>query len=422
MGSSAAPPPSSGRSTTKFWIIGGVVSALVAATVLVLSLTGDDDGGDAGSAGDTTDVSVDDTNTDDTDDTGVSGPTATDATDTTAVATTEPAPTTAPPLVLPSTIVPVAEQVDLGSGVAYTLPDGFTQEPVNNGVEITDGTIRFFSQVTTRNPGDDPLLFAQEYIDSFESTFASSSFSQAIPATADDSGVAPSDGYFIYYRVMNTDGTGFRGLIDATRRADGLVYLTDIYRAIDDDSGEVLPDGVYDEFYSAYLQAPLVGDPVTLTALTLARPSSSKPTFPLDGVVALSPPSGWTVDLPGPGRVAFSTPAGQRFAVARLADTADPLIAQDLAFAALQVALPGATIEGFEPSREDESVISFDTSISATDVASGRAVEGIVRVWVDTVRSQVFAAVSSNFVDTPPNLADEDFLISALDLSLVDDH
>jgi hypothetical protein len=400
-----------------FWIIGGVLSAAVAATVLVLSLGGDDD---ADTAGDTTDVSVDDTRTADTD---ASDPTVTDAVDTTAAPTTEPAPTTtAAPLVLPSTIVPVAEQVDLGSSVAYTLPDGFTQEPVNNGVEITDGTIRFFAQVATRKPGDDPLLFAQEYIDSFESTFASSSFSQAIPATADDSGAAPSDGYFIYYRVMNTDGTGFRGLIDATRRADGLVYLTDIYRAIDDDSGDVLPDGVYDEFYSAFLEAPLVGDPVALTPLALARPSSSKPTFPLDGVVALSPPSGWTVELPGPGRVAFSTPTGQRFAVARLADTADPLIAQDLAFAALQVALPGATIEGFEPSREDEAVISFDTSITATDAASGRAIEGIVRVWIDTVRSQVFAAVSSNFTDTPPNLADEDFIISALDLSLVDDH
>jgi catechol 2,3-dioxygenase-like lactoylglutathione lyase family enzyme len=319
-------------------------------------------------------------------------------------------------------VVPAAPQVDLGSGVAFTLPDGFTQQAVNNGIEITDGTLRFFAQVATRAPGDDPLQFAQEYIDSFESTFDAASFSQAIPAAVDTTGVAPSDGYFVYYRVMNADGSGFRGLIDATRRADGLVYLTDTYRAIDDDSGAVLPDSVYDEFYDAYLGAPLVGDTVDLPPLTLTRLTSTHPTFLLDGVVALSPPPGWTVELPGPGRVALARPDGQRFAAVRLADTADPLVAQDLAFEALQVALPGATIAGFTPSREGESVISFDTAITAADAPSGRAVEGVVRVWIDTVRAQVFAALSSNFTDTPPALGEEDFLISALDLSLVDDH
>ena len=393
-----------------------MVSALVAATVLVVSLRGDDE-----SSADTTEVA--DT-TRDTD--GTTGDTSGDTTDDTVPATiavaTTAAPTTAAPLTLPTTVVPAVARVDLGSGVGYSLPDGFTQEVVNNGVEISDGTVRFFAQVATRTAGDDPLLIAQEYIDSFESTFDAASFSQAIPAGVDTTGVAPSDGYFIYYRVMDADGTGFRGLIDATRRADGLVYLTDTYRSIDDESGEVLPDGVYDEFYDAFLAAPLLGDTVELTPLVLTRPASTHPTFPLDGVVALSPPAGWTVDLPGPRRVAFSTPDGQRFAVARLADSADPLVAQDEAFAALQVALPGATIAGFEPSREGESVISFDTTITATDAATGRAIEGVVRVWIDTVRAQVFAAVSSNFTDTPPALDDEDFLISALDLSLTDDH
>ena len=410
----AVPTPSRGV-PTKFWVIGGVLSALVAAAVLVVSLRGDDGpsaGADTTSVSDTTDAADD---------------TAVPATE--AVTTTEPAPTTteaAPtttgsPLTLPSTVVPAAPTVDLGNGVSFALPDGYTQESVNNGIEITDGTVRLFAQVSSRTPGDDPLAFAQEYIDSFESTFEAASFSQAIPAGADTTGLAPSDGYFIYYRVMNTDQTGFKGLIDATRRADGLVYLTDVYSALDTDGTDALPDGLYDEFYSSYLSAPLLGPTVELPALALSRPSSTHPSFAIDGVVAMSPPPGWTVEQPGPQRVAFAKPDGQRFAAGRLADTADPLVAQDLAFAGLQVVLPGATIGGFTASREGEPVISFDSTVAATD-AGGRAIEGVVRVWVDTVRSQVFAAVSYNFADTPPSLVEEDFLVGALDLSLTDDH
>lgn len=51
-----------------------------------------------------------------------------------------------------------------------------------------------------------------------------------------------------------------------------------------------------------------------------------------------------------------------------------------------------------------------------------------MRVWTDTVRSQVFSVISFNFVDTQPSLVEEevvveeeeDFLLNAFDISLVE--
>ncbi len=416
---SRVPPPPGGRSNARWWIVGGAASAVLIAVALIVMMGGDDESPSTAPSERTeaTDAADETEPTDTTADT-----TADTVADTTADTSEPTSTTTGVPLTLPSTIVPTAPDVDLGNGVGFALPDGFIQDPVGRGIQITDGTVRLFALVDTRVPGDDPLLFAQEYIDNFESNFDSASFSQAIPAEVDTAGLAPSDGYFIYYRVMDVDGTGFRGVIDATRRADGLVYLTDTYRPIDDDSGNIVPNEVYDQFYSSYLDAPLLGETAVLTPLALTRTASIHPTFQLDGVVALSPPAGWTVDQPGPQRVAFAKPDGQRFAAVRLADTADALVAQDQAFAALQVALPGATIDGFEPSREGEAVISFDTAVDAVDAASGRAIEGVARVWIDAERSQVFAALSYNFVDSPPSIFEESFLIQSLDLSLIDDH
>ena len=50
-----------------------------------------------------------------------------------------------------------------------------------------------------------------------------------------------------------------------------------------------------------------------------------------------------------------------------------------------------------------------------------------MRVWTDTVRSQVFSVISFDFVDTQPSLVEEevvveeeDFLLNAFDISLVE--
>ncbi len=307
--------------------------------------------------------------------------------------------------------------VDLGQAVRFRLPDRFTQAAVGPGFEITDGRLRFYAQVGNRPLGEDPLVVLQEYVNGFDALYASASYSQAIPRTADTSGVSAADGYLVYYRVMAADGTGYKGVIDATRRADGLVVLTDLYTPLDDASASALPQGTADELYASFLQTPVVGGDVALAALPVARLVSVHPSPVLDGAVVVAPPVGWIVEQPGPGRVVVAHPRGERFVAVRLADTADPLVAQDLAFGDLQAMWPGAMISPFAPSREGGAVLSQDATFIATNV-DGTTTEGIVRVWIDVARGQVFEAVASNITGVPLEPMHREFLFSSLDIAL----
>ena len=197
--------------------------------------------------------------------------------------------------------------VEVGQAVRFTLPDGYTQSAVGPGVEITDGTLRFYAQVGNRPPGEDPLVVLQEYVDGFDALYASASYSQAIPEPLDTSGAAAVDGYIVYYRVMAADGTGYKGVIDATRRADGLVSLTDLYTPLADASGTVLPQSVADELYASFLQTPSVGPVADLGALPVARLTSVHPSAVLDGV-GRGHPTGRAGSSRYPAPVAWSSP------------------------------------------------------------------------------------------------------------------
>lgn len=357
----------------------------------------------------------------------------TDAADTTADTTQAPSESVVAPSTVPATVaigpevtevVPPPSNsaatpgvVEVGQAVRYTLPEGFTQSAVGPGVEITDGTLRFYAQVGNRPAGEDPLVVLQEYVNGFDALYASASYSQAIPEPLDTSGAAAVDGYIVYYRVMAADGTGYKGVIDATRRADGLVSLTDLYTPLADSSGTVLPQSVADELYASFLQTPSVGPVAELGALPVARLTSVHPSSILDGVVAVTPPVGWVVELPGPGRVVTSHPRGERFVAARLADTSDPLTAQDAVFAELQTLWPGAAMSPFVASRETGSVVSYDAAFTAPN-ADGTATEGVVRVWIDLTRAQVFGAIASGIAGVAPEPGHREFLFSALDIAL----
>ncbi len=320
----------------------------------------------------------------------------------------------APP---PSDSVATPGVVDLGQAVRYSLPEGFTQTAVGPGVEITDGRLRFYAQVGDRPPGEDPLVAMQEYVDGFDALYASASYSQAIPQPIDTSGASAVDGYVVYYRVMAADGTGYKGVIDATRRADGLVSLTDVYTTLDDTTGAVFSQGVADELYASFLQTPAVGAEVPLAALPVARLTSVHPSLALDGPVAVTPPVGWVVELPGPGRLVISHPRGERFVAARLVDTVDPLVAQDEAFADLQATWPGSTMSPFVASREDGAVLTYDAAFTAPN-GDGATAEGVVRVWIDVARGQVFLAIASGISGVPPEPRHQEFLFSSLDIAL----
>jgi hypothetical protein len=337
----------------------------------------------------------------------------------------EVAPGTAPTTLTPATTIVTPSSnnvaapgvVEVGQAVRYSLPEGFTQTIVGPGVEITDGRLRFYAQVGNRPPGEDPLVVLQEYVNGFDALYASASYSQAIPEPLDTSGVSPVDGYIVYYRVMAADGTGYKGVIDTLRRADGLVSLTDLYTPLDDTTGSALPQGVADELYATFLEAPEVGGEVPLTVLPVARLTSVHPSLVLDGTVAVAPPVGWVAELPGPGRVVTSHPRGERFVAARLGDTVDPLVAQDEAFADLQATWPGSTMSPFVASRESGSVLSYDAAFTAPN-GIGSAAEGVVRVWIDVARGQVFLAIASSIAGVTPEIGHQEFLFSALDIAL----
>ena len=390
------------------WIAAAVSLVLVMAAgafaVWATSDDSDDSNGTDGAATDaaagTTEASVDASGTPSTAPAPVStGPAATEV---------------VPP---PSSSATTPGVVEVGQAVRFTLPAGYTQSAVGPGVEITDGTLRFYAQVGNRPAGEDPLAVLQEYVNGFDALYASASYSQAIPEPLDTSGAAAVDGYIVYYRVMAADGTGYKGVIDATRRADGLVSLTDLYTPLADASGAVLPQSVADELYASFLQTPSVGPVAELGTLPVARLSSVHPASVLDGVVVVTPPVGWTVEFPGPGRVVTSHPRGERFVAARLADTSDPLAGQDAAFADLVALWPGAAMSPFVASRETGSVVSYDAAFTAPN-ADGTATEGVVRVWVDLVRAQVFTAIASGVAGVAPEAGHREFLFSALDIAL----
>jgi hypothetical protein len=322
------------------------------------------------------------------------------------------APTSAAPTTVAVTIPPGA--LDLGSGVSYTVPNGFTASPVQNGYEITDGTLRFFAQVGVRTAGEDPLVVMQQYIDSFDAQWGSANFSQTVVSPVDSAGPSPVDGYTVYYRVLDADGSGLKGVLDASRRGDGLVYLTDIYVPVADTTSTGLPAGVIDQFYASFVNAPSAGPSIALTPLTVTRVSSVHAPSVIDGVVALAPPAGWNIDLPGPGRVAFSKPTGEQFRAVRLADSTDPLVAQDLAFAELQAMLPGAAVDGFaspQPGQTAEPPIaSFISALSGSD-AAGRAVDGRIEVWCDRSTGAVFSAITFGVSGDPVRLPAEELYL-----------
>ena len=335
------------------------------------------------------------------------------------VAATAPMTTAVPTTAPPTTVDP--NLVEVGQGVRFRLPEGFTAAPVGAGVEITDGRLRYYAQVATRTPGDDPRVVMQEYVDGFDGLYPSAAYSQVIPRPIDTSGATPSDGVRVYYRAMAADGTGYKGVIDVARRADGLVVLTDLFTDLADESGSALPAGVADELYASFLHTPAVGPEAELGALEVSRLASVHPSAVVDDVIAVTPPAGWTIEVGGPGRVLVSYPTGQRFAAGRLADTADPGIAQDQSFAELQTAFPGAVLGGFAPSREGGAVVSFDSTFSAT-ADDGVAVQGVVRLWVDTTTGEVVHAISWAPVGTALQPGHETFLFATLDISLTQPH
>ncbi len=342
--------------------------------------------------------------------------------------TSEPAATTdttPPPASTTASTTPDPGRVDVGAGVGFTLPAGFTAAAVAPGVEVSDGTVRLFAAASVRTAGEDPIVVLQEYVTGFDALYASAAYGQVAMRPPDPSG-APVDGRSMRYRVLAADGTGYTGRIDVLRRADGLVLLTDRYVAIDAvtatpfaPADASLVPAAFAELAASLVAAPAVGSAAPLTPLAPARVSSVHPQLGVDGAFALMPPTGWVDVGSVPGRVVVAHPAGETFVVERTADTADPAVAELQALAALLTQWPTATAGPFaalDPA-DGRTARTVEAAFTAT-APDGRAVQGTVRSWWGGATGRSWVAVVTSLVDVTPQPGHAALLLAQTDAEL----
>ena len=417
-------PPAGGAPKKRgaLWVAIGAVVAIAVGVGVYIALSGDDD----------KTAAPDDTEEPEETD----APEPTDAPTTTVVVTTIPtteAPTSTLPATLPPTLPPITTSppvttaapdpnaVDLGHGVTFALPDGYTDNPSDTGSshQLENGTISAFFQVLERTPGESPLVLLQEYVDTFDSDFDSVVYSQVIPSPPVDSGAAPADSNLVFYRALNADGTGVKGVIDANRRADGLAYVSDIFLAIDGDTSNKFPDDSLNEMFNAFLDAPLIGDPVPLTPLQFTRVNTVHTPTVIDGLVAVTAPAGWTVDVPGPGRVVMSRPDGQRFLGEKIGPITDMGSAQTAAQATVLSLVPGSTFGEF--TSDDSTDWNFTSARwGGTDPNTGQPLEGYISLWFNVTTGETYDSLEAwvGPGTDPPSVVESDFLFQAMDTSI----
>ncbi len=385
----------------------GLAAALLA--VVVIGLTRDDQR-DALPAAPTAPASA-------VDGTAATVPGATTAPGATAPTGTAPgpAPSTSVQDAPPST-TEFVERVDLPAGVVLSVPAGYGAERVGDGIEITNGDVLLYTEVGQRPPGEDPVVALQEYVDSFDGIYDAAVYSQTVPTGADTTGPLPVDGYVVHYRVLDVDGRGYRGVLEVTRRADGLVYVSDLYVAIDHPGEPALPAGTFESFYASFLSAPAVGPAVELPPLGVAELRTVHPRHVIDGAAAVAPPPGWAAEVPEPGRATYTRSDGARIAVARIGDATEPAVAQQLAAAEIERMAPGATLSGFTPVSAVGSVAAYDTALEA--VAFGVTRSGTARLWVDTASGAVVVAVADAPAGVVVAQAQVAFVVEHLHLAL----
>jgi hypothetical protein len=398
------PPVTPAKKKTGLFVGLGVVAALAAGGGIYAATSGGDD---TAEPADTEVTEVPETD-----------PVTTDAAD----PTTTFAPITLPPATIPpETTEPAVEPgtVDLGGGIIFTAPDGYTAEGGPNGeYNLTNGASNMFIQVLQRDPGEDVMVLMQEYIDSFDTNFDTVGYSQTVPY-ADSSTTPATDGIFVFYRALNADGSGFDGAIDVNRRADGLIMIADRFITLDDTTVERFPDDLYDEIFASFYAVPSQGAEAELTTPVPVRVNTIHAPNLIDGLVGLTPPPGWVVDNPGPGRVVFSSTTGQRWTAGRLTDTTDVAAAQAEAQAELLAVIPDAA---FDPPEDVPSGDYLTQDVTWTGTApDGGRLNGVISVWVHPANGDAWAGGYSFREDSSPGdpFFEYDFLLRVFDQSII---
>lgn len=277
-------------------------------------------------------------------------------------------------LVLPTTPPTTAAPqgvIDLGHGIAYTLPAGVLANTRTDGTVFASDTTELFVRVGVRPPGEDPAVMLQEYTNELDLGSESVSYSPAFPMSV----ATTRNGYWAAYASVHEDGSLHRGYIEVTRRSDGLTLLTDQHSTLTVDFDAVFADA-YGELDSSLASADAVAPGVALDLPTIRAVTSIHATMTFSGLVSLSAPTGWTTSEQGPERVVATSPGGGAVVAAHVAPGAGSPV--DGLRALLETMVGNVSLTEATPSSIDEH--KLEVEFDATD-ATGAPVDGVAWVW-----------------------------------------
>lgn len=201
---------------------------------------------------------------------------------------------------IPATVptVPVdvpAGAVEIDNGVYVVPSPGWTVTAENGVVSMTDGTVSAQAQVLRRTAGEDPSIVMQQYVDTFDATSGTLTYSPAAPTWSTTDPVA-IDRTSLWYSTFDDTAAGGRGLdggIYLYRRDDGLTLVYDVWAA-SGISGD-LPAEMFDSMWNSYVAAPSIGAPAVLTPSPRFRVQSVSTPVLIDGLVGFTPAPGFSV-------------------------------------------------------------------------------------------------------------------------------
>lgn len=331
-----APSAGGGRKRGGLIIVGLVVVAALAAGGIYLATRDDNDGTASDSTTEVTEqteaTEPAETTVPDTEPTTETTEPATTEPETTAAETTEVATTEAPTTDAPTTSeeptttafeVP-AGAIPLGHDVYLPIPSGWSQ--INDPEEptlITDGTTKFGVQVLARDVGEDIVALVQEYVNTFDTAYAATSFGPT-HLVGPVQGSAETNEYVTFYTTYDPgDAVGLTGTIDTLVRADGLSVIIDVFSP--SSSAFTLPQDAYDSMVASLGAAPLLGPTAPPAAHDPFRVTSVTPVVIVDGLVGFSMAPGFAVVTQGaPGSpYAQVTTGAEDFSVLKVSAQAD---------------------------------------------------------------------------------------------------
>lgn len=368
-------PPAPTSSRTRVRLVAGVVAAaLVAAGVAVVLLNPEDDTASITTTATSTTAAV------------------VAPVESTVAATTPPSTVHSEGPPAGGTVVVPDGALDLGDGV-YLPIDAAVELTGDDPFTLTNSTSAstMIVQVVRREPGEDPNVLLQEYIDIFDGDYTLVSY---LPTETQPPGAAGFDNlrysqvpYMLYQPELQYPNVV--GVVSMWMRNDGLTVLADTYGS----AASPVSEGAFDAMIESLAAAPSLGAPAEWYPAKATMPDTvhQGADLPFNRARRLLLPAGFQVTARSDFSIAASND-DDTVTVSAALEVADRAGAHSLA-ADLVADEYGATDVGsFIPTGSGQ--LTFDTSSwTGTDSTDGTAVTGEVWLQYDEVSQTVVVVV-----------------------------